>query len=382
MTPPYDLLLKGGEIIDPSQGLKGRRDVAFARGVVAAIEESIPAAEATEVFDVRGCLVTPGLIDIHGHYSKGLYPNGVDPDARCLPIGVTTAVDAGSTGWYHFRALRDFVMAQAHTRMYCFLNLSALGLTSNITGGELSDLRWAQVEPAVRCVEENRDQVLGIKVRIADAATGTENALPALKLARQAADQSHSILMVHVSGSHLPLAIILEHLRPGDIATHIFHGLPNGILDSRGRVHPEVHAAVQRGVQLDVAHATVHFDINVARAALDQGLLPHTLSTDIHNPPPGRLVYDLLGVMSTFLALGLPVEEVVKASTSAPAAAMGKGSQLGTLRVGSAGDAAVLELRDGDFTLVDGANHTLQAKRRFVPVMTVLGGRRWCGPYR
>ena len=378
MAAPYDLLLTGGTILDPSQDLQQRCDVAFRDGRVAALAPDLPMEAAQEVIDVAGNLVTPGLIDIHGHFFYRGWPGAVDPDAACLPTGVTTAVDAGSTGWSNYPALREYILRPSHTRLYAFVHLCATGLTSLTARiGELQNLAFAQVDHAIRCIAENPEHVLGVKVRIQHQATGEANAIPALEMARQVADATHSRLMVHVSGTPIPLGRIFDFMRPGDIATHILNGYEHRILDDNGHIRPEVREARARGIILDVGHAGVHFDLNVGRAAITQEFWPDTLSTDIHTPPPERMVYDLPGVMSTFLALGLPLAAVISSVTDKAAAAIGKSTELGTLQVGSAGDAAVLELQEGDFTFVDAAGHHVQARQRLSALLTIKDGQRW-----
>ena len=381
MTEAYDLLLKGGEVIDPSQALQQRCDVAFRDGRIAAVAPDLPIASAQEVIDVTGNLVTPGLIDIHGHFFYRGWPGSVDPDVACLPAGVTSAVDAGSTGWGNYPALREYVLRPSHTRLYAFVHLCATGLTSLTARiGELQNLAFAQVDQAIGCIGDNPDYVLGVKVRIDSRATGEDNAMPALKMARQVADATQSQMMVHVSNTPLPLVRLFDYMRPGDIATHILNGHEHGVLDGNGRIRPEVHEARARGIILDVGHAGVHFDLNVGRAAVSQEFWPDTLSTDIHTPPPDRIVYDLLGVMSTFLALEMPLAAVISTVTDKAAAAIGKSEELGSLRVGSAGDAAVLELQEGDFTFVDAAGNHVQAGHRLSALLSVKDGQRWRQP--
>jgi len=376
MATAYDLILRGGVVLDPVQNIHGPMDVAFRAGKVAALSPHVDGS-ATEVINVAGKLVTPGLIDLHGHFFHRGQPLFVDPDATCLPVGVTTAVDAGSAGWATFAAFREYVIRRVETRLFAFLHLATTGLMSLAAGvGELQDLRFAQEERAADCFRRF-PELLGLKVRIAHDATGRDHAIPVLEMARRVADAAGRRLMVHVSGSPVSLQQILDRLRPGDIVTHIFHGHPNGILGEDGEVREEVKEAAARGVVLDVAHAGVHFDVNVARAALEQGVPPHTLSTDIVRPVGGWTSYDLLGVMSTFLALGMPVEDVVRTATSAPAKVIGQEHRLGTLAPGAEGDAAVLSLEEGSFAFGDAAGHTISASRRFVPVLTVKGGQHW-----
>jgi dihydroorotase len=376
----WDLLLRGGTVLDPGRGAHGPADVAFAGGRVAAVGPGLRGA-AAEVVDVAGKLVTPGLIDLHGHFFHRGQPLFADPDAVCLPSGVTTCVDAGSSGWATYAGFREHVIARAETRIFAFLHLAATGLMSLAAGvGELEDFRFAQ-EDRARDAFARFPELLGLKVRIQHLATGEANARPALLMARRIGDATGKRLMVHVSGTPIPLETILDRLRPGDIVTHVFNGYEHGILDERGRVRAAVREAAARGIVLDVGHAGVHFDVEVARAALDQGLAPTTLSTDMVRPQVARHIYDLPGVMSTFLALGLPLVEVCRAVTEAPARVIGQRGVLGVLAPGSAGDAAVLEIEAGAFAFGDAAGHVLPARERLVPRLTVRGGRVWrAGP--
>jgi len=373
---PFDLLLRGGTVVDAARNVQAPMDVAFAGGRVAAVEPRLE-GPAAEVVDVAGQLVTPGLIDLHGHFFHRGQPLFVDPDAICLPTGVTTCVDAGSAGWATYAGFREYVIARAETRVFAFLHLATTGLISLAAGvGELQDFRFAQ-EDRTRDAFKRYPELLGVKVRIQQMATGEANALPALAMARRIVEATGTRLMVHISGTPVPLELILAELRPGDIATHIFNGYEHGILDASGRVRPAVRDAVARGVVMDVGHAGVHFDVDVARAALEQGLLPTTLSTDMVRPQVARHMYDLPGVMSTFLALGMSLEDVIRAVTEAPARAIGQVGELGVLAPGAAGDAAVLELEHGDFVFGDAAGHELKARRRFATRLTIRDGRIW-----
>jgi dihydroorotase len=376
-TPPWDLLIRGGTLVDPARSISGKRDVAFSGGRVAAVAETL-AGEAAEVIDATGAMVTPGLIDIHTHVYHGLYI-GRHADQTSLANGVTTVVDAGSAGWMTLPGLRDYVIPTYRTRVYAFLHLSATGLTVNRVMPELADIKFAQVDEAARAATENRGFILGIKVRIAHGATGPgnqANAREALRRGREAADLAGVRLMVHVSDTPIPLEEILDSLRAGDIATHIFNGNAEQVLDGNGRVRAAVRAARERGVVLDVGHASIHCDATVARRAIGEGLLPTTLSTDLHTPPPGRIVYNLRALMSKFLALGMTLEDVVAGVTSRAAAAIGRGDEIGSLAPGMAGDAAVLDLEDGHFTYVDGARNEVKASRRFRTRHVIRAGRR------
>ena len=372
----FDLLLRGGTVVDPGRGIHAPMDVGFAGGRVAAVAPRLD-GNAADLADVTGKLVTPGLIDLHGHFFYRGQPLFVDPDAACLPGGVTTCVDAGSAGWATYAGFRENVIARSQTRVFAFLHLAATGLMSLAAGvGELQDFRFAQ-EDRARDAFARFPELLGIKVRIQHMATGEANALPALDMARRIVDATGTRLMVHISGSPIPIEAILERLKPGDIATHIFNGYANGILDDRGGVRAAVSEAAKRGVVLDVAHAGVHCDLEVARAAIEQGLPPTTLSTDMVRPLVARRMYDLQGVMSTFLALGMPLDEVIRTVTDAPARAIGQQDELGVLAPGASGDAAVLDIEEGEFTFGDSADHEIKAALRFAPVLTVRGGVRW-----
>lgn len=377
MAPAWDLLVRGGTLIDPARSIAARRDVAFTAGKVAAVAETL-SGEAVETIDASGGLVTPGLIDIHTHVYRAL-TTGRHADQTSLANGVTTVVDAGSTGWMTLPGLRDYVIPSYRTRVYAFLHISATGLTINRIMPELAEIKFAQVEEAARAVAENPALVLGIKVRIAHGGTGQgdeNNAREALRRARQAADLARVPLMVHVSETPIPLPEILDILRVGDIATHILNGHAENVLGADGRVRREVRAAQERGVVFDVGHATIHCDFEVARRAVGEGLVPTTLSTDLHTPPPGRTVYNLRGVMSQFLALGMSVDEVIASVTSRAAAAIGKSAELGSLAPGMVGDAVVLDLEDGRFTWTDGARNELKATRRFRTRHVIREGRR------
>ncbi|MEE8466732.1 MAG: amidohydrolase/deacetylase family metallohydrolase, partial [Dehalococcoidia bacterium] len=268
--PAYDLLLTGGTLLDPAQGIHQRRDVAFKDGLVAQVAERIDAAEAANSVDVTGKLITPGLIDLHGHFYHGGNPTAVHPDEICLSSGTTTGIDAGSAGFINYEAMRDYVFPAHNTRLLAFLHVSGVGLANNrLLGGGLHDMRMIDVDQTADAIKNNPGFCFGVKVRMHYNAVATWNAHEAMKAARAVADQAGTRLMVHVSGTPIPLPDILEFLGPGDISTHAFNGLPENILDRNFKVRPEVREAAERGVIMDVAHAGVHCDVEVAQAALE-----------------------------------------------------------------------------------------------------------------
>ncbi len=389
MENRFDLMLKGGEVVDPAQGIQGVRDVAFKDGKVATVSERVDPAMCDEVVDVRGKLVTPGLIDLHGHFAYRISPGRADPDPTNLAIGVTTAIDAGSTGWMNFPGFRSYVIEKVDTRLLAFIHLSSIGtMPGNIQIPDLEDFRYARSEEAMRCIEENRDLVLGMKVRLTPNGTTLKNSVPALEMARGICDETSSTLMVHVMESPIPLAKVFQHMKPGDVATHIFHGDVHNVLNRRGRVSAEVWEAYENGVVFDTACFAKHFAIPICRQAIEEGLLPHTLSTDrVGDCPPAPALlrycapyapknYNLLEVMSIFLGMEMSLEQVIERVTSKPASVIGR-EELGSLRVGSVGDAAVLELEEGRFSYPDMLGDQVEAERRFAPSLTIKDGRRW-----
>ena len=361
--------------MDPAQKVHQRRDIAFKDGLVAEVAERIDTASAATVVDVPGKLITPGLIDLHGHFYHGASSSAVHADRTCLASGTTTGVDAGSAGCLNYGAMRDYVFPAHRTRLLAFLHIGGVGLSANrALGGALHDMRIIDVDQTADAIKDNPGFLFGVKVRMHFNAVARWNAHTAMKLAREAADQSGSRLMVHVSGTPIPLPEVLEFLGPGDISTHAFNGNPESILDEQGKVRPEARAAADRGVVMDVAHAGVHCDVEVVKAALDQGFFPSTISTDIHNAPPERTVYLMNDLASKFHAMGLPLEDAVAASTSRPAQVLGLQESVGSLAPGMCGDAAVFDLREGRFVWHDSAGHSVDGKVRLDTFMTVRAG--------
>jgi dihydroorotase len=374
-SPTYDLVLTGGTLLDPAQGIHDRRDVAFKDGLVARVADRIDPTPAATAVDVSGKLITPGLIDLHGHFYHGGVDTSVHPDQICLASGTTTGVDAGSAGFQNFQAMRDYVFPAHRTRLLAFLHIGAGGLVLNpLLGGGLHDMRVIDIDQTADAIKKNPGFCFGVKVRMHFNAMAHWNAHTAMKAARAAADQSGSRLMVHVSGTPIPLPEVLEYLGPGDISTHAFNGNPESILDGRGKVRPEVRAAAERGVVMDVAHAGVHCDVEVVKAALEQGFFPDTISTNIHNAPPDRTVYLMNDLVSKFHALGLSLNDAVAAATSRPAQVLGLQESLGSLAPGMAADAAVFELREGRFAWQDMAGHMVRGDKRLDTYLTVRDG--------
>jgi dihydroorotase len=373
---PYDLLIKGGKVFDPSQGLEDFRDVAIRDGKIARLERDIPAAQARQVVNASGKIVTPGLIDIHAHVFPYVGPYGIEPDPYCVRKGVTTVLDAGTSGAFTFPAFRKFIIPRAATRVRALLHVVSIGMVTGSTPnmGELEDLRYCDPQLAVQVAEENRDLIVGFKIRFSEKYTGP-NDLEGLKRARAAADQARLPLMTHIGGSFTPLAQLLDLLKKGDVVTHSFNSRPHGIVDAEGKVTPEVHEARQRGVLFDVGHGAGSFSFEVMEKCLHQGFLPDTISSDLYSANIHGPVYDMTTTLSKFLMLGLSLQEIITRCTVDAARTFNFGAEIGTLKPGAEGDVSVLDLVSGDFTFTDSDGKTRQGRQKLRPVVTVRGGK-------
>ena len=371
------MLIRGGTVVDPGQGLHARRDLRLGEGRVVELGGALDPVPGEEVVDARDRLVLPGLIDLHVHVFWGASHYGIEPDAHCLGTGTTTVVDAGSAGAHTFAAFRRYVIEVSATRIVPFLNIGATGMVSP-TVGELEDVRHIDRAAALRTVEAHRDLIRGIKVRLSRDLVGS-NATVALKTARETGEAAGLPIMVHVGDTPIPLAEILSELRPGDVVTHCYHGREEGILDDRGAVTPAARRAAGRGVLFDVGHGKGSFSFEVARRALAQGFRPGTISSDLHVYNLDGPVFDLATTMSKFLYLGLSLDEVVTMTTAAPARVIGHDRALGTLRPGAEGDVTLLALREETVSLEDTVGEQVRGTRRLIPAGAVRAGR-WVPP--
>jgi len=369
----YDLLVTNGTVVDPSQSLNGRRDVAFVDRKVAAVERSIAESSADEVLDASDMIVAPGLVDLHVHVYWGVGHYGIEPDPTQVAQGVTTAVDAGSAGAWTFPAFRRYVIERSATRLYALLNISSMGMISPKIG-ELEDLRWADVEEAVAAGRLNRDRILGIKVRLSRP-LAADHDVAALKRAIEAAEALDSFVMIHVGNTRTPMEELVALLRPGDVVTHAYHGNDHGVLDDAGRVLSGIVEAQNRGVVFDIGHGAGSFSFDVAERALSHGFMPGNISSDLHVYNIAGPVHNQLETLSKFLHLGLSLDEVIRLSTSSTAAIIGDGGSLGTLRPGAEGDAVVARLAEGKFKFTDSKGVSVEGTQRLEHVATVKAGR-------
>ena len=376
----YDLVLKGGTLMDAAQNINDRRDVAFKDGKVAAVYQRIDPTLATEVVDVTGKLVTPGFIDLHGHFYEGVITGrgGVasDADATCLPAGVTTAVDAGTAGWANYKTMRDFIVPTKLTRVLACLHIGATGLLLHeAVGGELRDLSHADPDRTADAIKENPGYLVGVKIRMAHDAVSYWEAETALKRAREAADKAGVTLMVHVAGTPIPLPGILELLGPQDISTHAFNGSHENILDANRTLRPEVLEAVRRGVVMDTGDAGGVLNIDICKPAFREGFFPTTISTDMHTcDPTVRTVHGVNDLVSKSFALGQPLEDAVAAATSRPAKAIHMEREIGSLAPGMEGDAAVFSEQEGQFQWTNTSKQTVEGNFRLDTYLTIRSG--------
>jgi dihydroorotase len=371
------MLIRGGTVVDPGQGLHARRDVRLDVDHIIELGDGLTPRPGEEVIDARDRLVLPGLIDLHVHVFWGASHYGIEPDPHCLGTGTTTVVDAGSAGAHTFAAFRRYVIDVSATRIVPFLNIGATGMVSPAVG-ELEEVRHIDRAAALRTIEAHRDLIRGIKVRLSRDLVGA-NARVALKTAREAGEAAGLPIMIHVGDTPTPLTEILSELRPGDVITHCYHGREEGILDGRGAVTQAARHAAARGVLFDVGHGKGSFSFQVARRALAQGFRPGTISSDLHVYNLNGPVFDLATTMSKFLHLGLSLEDVVAMTTGAPAQVIGHEGALGTLRPGAAGDVTLLAVREGEVTFEDAMGERLEGTRRLVPSGAVRAGR-WVPP--
>ena len=377
----FDLVIRGGEVIDPSAGLRAQRDVAIRWGRVAALEASIAPDRTAQSIDASGKLVLPGLIDLHAHVYPQASALGLPADELVPYTATTTYVSAGDAGANNFSAFKHYIIAQSRLRIFAFVHISNIGLAGFPVGEELN-LDYLDVEAAARTVAENADVALGVKVRMTKSIVGA-NGLEPLKRALAAAERAGggARVMCHIGDAPGDLTDLLELLRPGDILTHAYSGVGNNTVQD-GRLLPAALAAKKRGVIIDVGHGGGSFDYTVAEPAIAQGLTPDTISSDIHavsGNTPG-MPY-MPWVMSKFLNLGFGLEDVVAMATINPARVIGRVDKLGTLQVGAPADVSILELVDAPVTFVDTRKNTREGNRWLKPVQTVRAGRPFGRPY-
>lgn len=379
MSDAFDLLLTGGTVLNPATKLNEKVDVGINGDRVTAMQAYLPRDSAKKALDVAGCYITPGLIDFHVHSYWGVNPYGCKLDSLCLATGVTTTMDAGSSGPVNFLGFRKLVYEQSKTRMLGFIALAQHGVLN--TPGELLNLGFADSEGAAETVGNNRDIGVGIKLRLHKKSIG-ENSREALRLALKAGEATRTPIMVHVGDTAIGMDEIAETLRPGDIITHCYTPQRPSIIDNAGKVLPEVRRAKERGVIFDVGHAGGHFDFTLVERAMGDGVLPDIISSDLHSrlaQPGFGVVGDLPTTMTKFLQLGLSLEQIIANCTVNAARAVGWHDRIGSLEVGREADMAVLQLIDEPTKLRDSVGGERLHQQRIAARWTIRAGEVFQG---
>ncbi len=390
MKTQVQILLKGGLIVDPLRKIHQTGSVAVTEGKIVATGEDLSEYEAERVFDMRGKIIAPGLIDIHCHPAGGIVPGSPLPDEIGVSMGVTALCDAGTMGAANFEAMRRFVIEPARTDVFCFLNLAQTGLITLPWHDELLDEHDVSLEHARQVIEAHRDLVKGIKVRAVESlAEGV--GLKAIEAARRLSHEVGLPLMMHIgnarprnSGDTMDdfSRAAVSMLEEGDILSHYLTWESGGMIAEDGTAYPELVSARERGVLLDSCHGLNHFSFNLARHALRCGLDPSLISTDL--APPNRLAVQSLAVtMSKFIYLGLELDEVIAMTTINPARALGEEGRRGSLTPGMAADITVMEARKGEYSFSDArGGEVVRGQVLLEPTMVFKTGRMmpaWSG---
>jgi dihydroorotase len=371
------LILTGGRVIDPAHGRDEVADIAFADGKVAAVGPDLPAAGA-RVVDVAGKIVTPGLVDLHTHVYWGGTSLGVDAAEIAKKSGTTTFVDAGSSGPGNFHGFRRHVIEPSPVRIIPILNVSHAGIfafSTTVMVGECADLRLLDPRDCVRVINANRDLIVGVKVRVGRTAGGNSGIAP-LDMALEVAAEVGLPVMAHLDHPPPSRLEVVSRLRKGNILTHCFRPFPNAPVAPDGRVREEIAAARERGVVFDIGHGGGSFGFRTAEAMLAAGFLPDMISSDVHMLSVNGPAYDQITTMSKLLSLGMPLVDVIRASTIAPAKAVGHGD-IGHLGIGAAGDATIVTLAEGAFDYRDVLGETRQGRQRLHASGLVVNGTWW-----
>lgn len=373
----FDLVLAGGRVIDPSQGIDRICDVGFSGGKVSAVGENL-GRDCPEIRNVTGKIVSPGLIDLHTHVYWGGTSLGIDAHDFARRSGVTTCIDTGSAGPGNFPGFRKHVIEPSETRILVYLHVSFAGIygfAPRLMVGESHDFRMMAPQEAARVIEENRDVIVGIKVRVGRHASGPQGIAP-LDVALGLSDETGLPVMCHIDEPPPSYEAVVGKLRRGDVLTHCFRPFPNAPVKGDGTIKKEILEARKHGVYFDIGHGMGSFSYRSARAMLAGGFPPDTISSDVHAFCADGPAYDQVTTMSKFLGLGMPLDEVLARSTVKAAEVIGR-PELGTFKPGAVGDATLLSLAEGRFRLEDVEGEILETGERLVSDGVVVGGKWW-----
>ena len=377
----HELLVKGGTVIDPAQGIHGQMDVGISQGKIAALTHDIAPGEAKKVIDASGMLVTPGIIDFHCHVADEIFYNATTPDDTGVLSGVTTVGDGGSTGHANFAGFRRFVISQVRTDVFCFLNMSSTGLA---VIPELWSWQNINIEAMLKTIEENRDIIKGIKIR-ANGSVIENLGVEAIRAAKRVATEAGLPIMVHIgidltestsegttTAFNREMLLLLDK---GDILSHIYTWKGGGVIKPDGTVLPEFKEAIERGVLSDAAIGRIHLGLDIARKGMEQGILPTTLSTDLNLISVKGPVFNVVATMSKFIALGLSLDQAIEMTTINPARILSEEHSRGKLGIGMPADVSIIEPREGEFLFTDGMpGNTFNGKLLLVPKLTLKNG--------
>jgi dihydroorotase len=365
LAAKYDLVVRGGRVVDPARRLDAVMDVAVSQGRIAQILPLGSATDTAETLDATGKVVVPGLIDIHTHVRSKEMPS------ICLADGVTSMVDGGSRGADQIDEVVAFAKA-APNRVRILLNVARTGI---LPEGELNDISRVDIAAARKAIERHRAVIVGVKARLSRSVAGA-NDLEVLRRAQLIVEPLRLRVMVHVGDTVSSMPAILALLKPGDIVTHAYAPPPNGIFDDNGQVLPEVLAARRRGIRFDIGHGRVgHITWETAGQGLRQKFLPDTISSDLNDAGRTDQVFDFPNVLSKFLMLGMPLDQVIERATINAAHVFPDFGDVGTLRVGAPADITVLELRTGEFEFVDNANTPRTGQSKLFAHASIVAGK-------
>ena len=374
----FDLILKGGHLVDPAQGFDNVTDIGFKNGKVLEICKDIHKKNGTKVVDVTGCVVTPGLIDLHTHVYWGGTSLGIDSEDFCRKSAVTTAIDTGSAGPGNFSGFRNHVIEKSAVNILAFLHISHAGIfafSNRVMVGESENMKMMDPLTAIAIIEANKDHIVGVKVRLGKRTSGDNGIFP-LAIAKEVADKTNLPIMVHIDEAPPSYSEVLDQMRPNDILTHCFRPSPNSPVDKTGTILPAVLKARKKGVLFDVGHGMGSFCFKVAQIMIRKKFYPDTISSDIHAMCIDGPAHDLVTTLSKFLNLGMSFYEVINSCTWNAAKALNR-PELGNLKIGSKADVSILKVEKGKFEFFDVNGHSIIGNQNISVKGIVLKGKWW-----